>query len=620
MPSLRKKRPAKGTKRAAAKPEPKPKSKRPVRQKKAARAKSRPKRTRASAIAAAEWQLARRIGLPREARILEPIERDLDKLSLVIEAEPGATAARLRQHLERVYESVVLARLFPQYSEGEDIPSLRNYYVATLPDLPVSRLLANPHDIGYAALQKGLVASVQPDLPTTVVGGLCKDAHAEEHTDKRWSLTQMRVQDAWQKLTDVGINRGGGISIGHLDNGITNHELLFRQTSPIAGFDLLRGTAPGVDPLPPVDSSHAEFKAHGTQTCSIIAADPGNNGASMSGIAPDCAILPFRVTRSVLALPPSLLARGIAAAIAAGSSILSISLGGATNYGVWAAIRNAYARNLLICCAAGQCEPVVVCPALFPESIAVGGSCLRTEPTGVIHEFPWTRSAMGKVDIAASAENAWNCFPEHVLPGGGSFTGPFSGDAQSQGTSFAAPAVAAIGALWLSFHASKGITLSSRYTRFMALNRVFKRILRESARRPTAWPHHGWGPGIVDARAVLDAPLPPAGLQMPPLPFLAQFDQPDHFALFEGIFWEQPAAAVRAVLGRMLGAANPEQLRNSLHQYGGELTGLLQGTQEHFDQVRDAVAAEAQGQADRAAAAARHLAENASERLRSVLR
>jgi subtilisin family serine protease len=573
-----------------------------------AKAKAKPAATGAITRRGTQRLIARSIGTRDPNRVFEPIARDPSLLSLVIEAAPTASAATLRRHLEQVYGDVMLGRLFPDYRAGEDIPSLKNYYVATLPAVSLNTLIANPHDLAYAAAMKGVVNSVDPDLPASVVNALCKDENAESHADKRWSLKQMRVPQAWAKLADAGKDRGGGVTIGHIDTGIANHALISRQTNPISGFDEIRGTASGVDPLPEADPARAEFFGHGTQTASIISADPGGDASEMSGIAPDAKLEPFRVTRSVVLLSPSIIAQGIQRAVRQNCDILSISLGGATLGGVWAAIRNAYAQNMLICCAAGQCEPVVVCPALYPESIAVGGACLRTDNVGVIYEVPWSRTAMGRLDIAASAERVWNAFP--------SGTAPFTRTRESQGTSFAAPAVAAIGALWLRFHDDKG--LKSLYTGRTALNRVFKHALADSARHTTGWPDRGWGPGIVDAEGVLNAHLPPGGPLIPQPQFLLQNDQPDTLGAFERVFWDQPPDAIQAVLGRMFDAANPEALREQLRQFGGELTQLLQRSRENFERVRDAVAAEAQGQADRAAEAARNVAQSASDKLRSV--
>ncbi|GAB2177555.1 S8 family peptidase [Dongia sp. agr-C8] len=601
---------ARGVRKAAAKRRHRGKPK-PARTKPRAKPKAKAKPATAGAITrrAAQRLIARSIGVRDPNRAFEPIERDPGLLSLVIEAAPTASAATLRQHLEQVYGDVNLERLFPGYRAGEDIPSLRNYYVATLPAVSLSSLIANPHDIAYAAVEKGLVAGAEPDLPASPLNVICKDPRAESHPDKRWSLTQMRVPRAWNKLADAGKDRGGGITIGHIDTGITNHALLSRQTNPIGGFDEIRGTPRGEDPLPSGQSSAlGEFFGHGTQTASIIAADPGTNSTELSGIAPDAKLEPMRVTRSVVLVSPSIAAQGIDRAVRQNCDILSISLGGVTGTGVWAAIRNAYARDMLICCAAGQCVPVVVCPALYPQSIAVGGARRRTDAGGGIMEGPWSRSAWGRLDIAASAENVWNATASRLLPS--------EGTKQSEGTSFAAPAVAAIGALWLRFHDDKG--LKARYRRRTALNRVFRQVLAASARMTPYWPDHGWGPGIVDAEAALNASLPPPGPLIPMPQFLLDNDQPDLFGLFERIFWDQPAAAIRAVLGRMFGAADPEALRDQLQLYGGELTRLLQQTEENFDRVRDAVAAEAQGQADRAAEAAHHVAQSASDKLRSV--
>lgn len=543
-------------------------------------------------------------------------------LRLVIEAERGIDIATLTRHLRQVYGTVQVEKSFPHYQPGIDIPCLQDYHFVTLPGLDADRLLANPFDIAYAAIKKGLVKGAEPEPPSAEFSPHCHDRFAEHHDDHRWSLKAMNVPAAWDRLQSAGKNLGGGIRIGHPDTGVTFHARMLGSYDLAASVDFVRQTSPAIDPLPPRGDINwrLEVPGHGTMTSSVILArDPSTPPTQMAGIAPDATVVPTRVTRSVALSFFGHLAQGLDHAWQNSCRVVSVSLAGVTGSITHAALRNCDSRGLLVCCAAGNCVPYVLAPAVHKEAIACGGTRLRDHGNGPSEAF-WSPSADGPISIAAPAELVWVCEAATATAGparAGTPDDPFDGVSDEEGTSFAAAAVAAIAALWLKFHEDKD--LLGRYHRRRPLSDVFKEILRNTARRPSHWRAHGWGPGIIDAAAILDAPLPDAGPLHANVDYLLQFDQPDDLDLWYRLFWDLPQDAVRRMLMRLLRVIDEAELRQHLHAVNLELTWLLRNDARHFHDLRNAVAAEADNAADQVAAAAANLAQRASNKLRSML-
>ncbi|HEX9447847.1 MAG TPA: S8/S53 family peptidase, partial [Dongiaceae bacterium] len=545
---------------------------------------------------------------------------------LIIETERGIGIDALRQHLQQVYGEVSLQRGFPQYEPDIDLPSLQDYYIATLPHLDADHLLINPFDIAYASLQKGLVKGAEPDLASVPANHRCIDNHAQFHLDHRWSLKVMNVPAAWDKLAALAKNRGGGIRIGQPDTGVTFHERSFGKFDLAAGFDFYAGNPGPIDPLTArrAITLGGDVPGHGTMTSSIIiASDPDPAQQKMIGIAPDATVVPCRVTQSVAIRPGSELAQGFDHAWQNSCRIVSVSLGGVTGHFTHAAVRNCYSRGLLICCAAGQCERIMLFPALYHETIGCGGTRLRDQGGEQVESY-WSPGAIGPISIAAPAEKVWVCIPDtnnHDRQLGiihaGTPNDPFNALSVEEGTSFSTAAVAAIGALWLKFHEDKD--LLGMYHRRRPLNDVFKQVLHDTARKPQGWRLTSWGPGIIDAAAVLDAPLPSPGPAMPDADYLALWDQGDDLDVWCRIFWDLPRDAVIRVLGRLLQAVDLADLRQHLHQLGYELTWLIHQGADQALALRHAIQAEATSATDQVADAAASLAERASDKLRSML-
>ena len=94
-----------------------------------------------------------------------------------------------------------------------------------------------------------------------------------------------------------------------------------------------------------------------------------------------------------------------------------MSLGGIWSRSLRAAIQRAVARDVIVLAAAGNCVGLVVWPAAYPETLAVGGTNIADKK--------WKGSSSGSaVDFSAPAEFVWRAdrkspaAPNDVVSGG----------------------------------------------------------------------------------------------------------------------------------------------------------------------------------------------------------
>jgi subtilisin family serine protease len=171
-----------------------------------------------------------------------------------------------------------------------------------------------------------------------------------------------------------------------------------------------------------------------------------------------------------------------------------MSLGGTGFRGLRRAIDLAVSEGLIVLAAAGNEVRFVVAPANYPNCIAVAA----TNADGA----PWTGSSAGpKVAISAPGESVWVATYRFEPP-----SGPLPILRRHHGTSFAVAHVAGAAALWLAHHGREA--LIERYGRHR-LQAVFLYLIATRAhRRPEGWDEQNLGAGILDAEALLKAPLP----------------------------------------------------------------------------------------------------------------
>ena len=358
------------------------------------------------------------------------------------------------------------------------------------------RLRAQPEVVHAHPMFRYLVPE-NADTPARKRSG--GDAPHDPATESEydWSLRKANVLAAWKLF---GSQRpGAGVKVGHPDTGYTPHPELADAARILAadGYDYEDDDP---DPLDPLAPGRLDHPGHGTSTGSVILSAAGGaiggHGPFVSGAAPHALLVPIRTTESVVLFSMRGLRRALDHARSAAVSVVSISLGGPfEGFGTHRAMQRAVDAGSIVVAAAGNEVGFVVFPAAFDEAIAVAASN--------VHDQPWRGSSRGDaVDITAPGESVWRA--KTLRDRNGELTFLVE---RGNGTSYATATMAGIAALWVSYHGAS--TLSQKYGA-AHIARVFKQLLQKTCRTPKGWNTEEYGPGIVDATALLRARLPDA--------------------------------------------------------------------------------------------------------------
>ena len=317
--------------------------------------------------------------------------------------------------------------------------------------------------------------------------------------DISWVLRSLKIFEVWKRyFPDPNKLPGHGIIIAHPDTGYTEHPEIIDNLLLSEGYDFVSEDEDETDPLERSRTEIINNPGHGTSTASVIISSPGaeadySNDKHITGIAPGAKLVPLRVSYSVVLLSNRNLAKSIEYAADKGFHIISISLGTAFyNKRLRSAIVYAQKRGVIIVAASGTWIPYVIFPAAYDEVIAVCGS---TAEGGV-----WRGASRGKkVDVCAPGDGIWYA---KTAKENGKLEYRIE---QGQGTSFSAPFVAGLAALWLSHHGRD--KLIERYGA-EKIPFIFNQLLRETCDVPPNWKPKRFGAGIVNAEKLLAAPLP----------------------------------------------------------------------------------------------------------------
>ena len=382
-------------------------------------------------------------------------------------------------------------------------------------------------DATYAFREQPTIESAEPDflLPApealeaegleAAADAVAAGAQADGSGDCEWSIKKVNMREAWALNPPTGgSTHGESILIGHPDTGYTRHaenwhadpaqNRLLHQF----GYDFWKNDADASDDMDdPIgtipQAGMFGLPGHGTGTSSVIFSSDGPYGVDhVTGTAPRARLIPFRVAPTVVVWDQRRLADAIIRSTDRGCHVISMSMGGPPSGYLHKAVQRAVANGVIVCSAAGNYVgawnilPIVAWPAAYEEVLAVAAS-------NVLDKH-WRHSSRGKaVDISAPGENVWHATAKKTNDGAVEWgVGPGSG------TSFAVATVAGIAACWLAFHGRDKLVALYGLSQLAA---VFRQVVTTHGFRcPDGWDTKRFGPGIIDAQAVLRAPLPPS--------------------------------------------------------------------------------------------------------------
>jgi serine protease len=492
-------------------------------------------------------------------------------LELHAQQDPAALATMVEQDLAELRARVTpLSVLDPQML----ILDLRDRALAAV--RPAACFAA-----GYALAERFDLIGAEPDLPTAffpeqdtgqfgvLLGGVPADFLPGCYVDPQqaleatptWAIDRMHVPSAWALSEQRGRpSRGEDIVVAQPDTGITAHVEL-DGVEFVPGFDVIDDDDDPTDPLTAPGNP-----GHGTGTASVLVS---LDSYVVTGSAPKARLMPIRTIESVVRIRQITVARAIDWAIQEGAHVVTMSLGGIPASALHRAIRRAVEADLVVLAAAGNCVRLVVWPARYDECIAVAATNADDEP--------WPGTCRGAaVDISAPGQNVYRA----VVPPGG----PSGADTvgQGQGTSFAVAITAGVAAMWVAHH-GRAKVVAAAHARGETVQAMFRRLLQATARQPTPWDAGAMGPGIVDARALLEASfdvgLGRVGADL-------QTSAPG-----------SAASSVASLVAEAVGAGAMPEDALDWHQFGPELATALLGRQlpgplgelPHADQLSESL-------------------------------
>ncbi len=228
---------------------------------------------------------------------------------------------------------------------------------------------------------------------------------------------------------------GSGVNVAVLDTGVdARHPDLARRITACLNFTHPRGVKNGCK----------DGHGHGTHVIGTVAADGGDDGLGIFGVAPSAAVFAYKVCSDRGACYSDDVAAAIRWAADAGADVVSMSLGGSVPSSLeLEAIRYAVGRGVLVVAAAGNSGPdlnTIAYPAAFAEVLAV--AAIDSAKTVAGFSSRGINDADGDVGEAREvAIAAAGVAVESTVPGGGY--------ALASGTSMATPHVAGTAAaIW----------------------------------------------------------------------------------------------------------------------------------------------------------------------------
>lgn len=354
-------------------------------------------------------------------------------------------------------------------------------------------------DLKYKLLEETNLQDVSVEIP---YDGAFGGSSPIPDSEAGWQFERINGRRYGSNPDIPSYINGSGVSIAHPDTGFTYHPELDVQNIDIANqFNVLSPSNSAEEPIESgFDIGYGVptliWNFHGTATGSTIMSRNTPNASGIEdvhGLAPNAKIMPIRCASVVVLVTGISLARAVLHAVISKADIISMSLGGIGSKYLQLALKLAVFKNIIPVAAAGNATPVVVCPAIYHETICCAG--ISTDNLPMNRHNAKFRSAQGcTVDISA--------------PGAGITMADWDTDEEipitklSDGTSYATTLTAGAAALWLQKHGKE--QLINRLRTGEKLIDVFRYHLKNSATVPNNWDTMRNGAGILNVQGLLD--------------------------------------------------------------------------------------------------------------------
>ncbi|TCS64528.1 subtilase family protein [Primorskyibacter sedentarius] len=312
-----------------------------------------------------------------------------------------------------------------------------------------------------------------------------------------WHHPQIKTPLAWAHT------KGSGSTVAVIDTGYTGHNELHGVIEMQGQWNFVENDGDARDRF---TGGFLKNPGHGTLVTSVVAsrggADmQGNTTApgGVTGTAPEAKVLPIRAIRSVIDFNQRRIAPAIMHAVAQKADVIVMALGGPTRVAsTEQALRNAVAEGTVVVCAAGNCYPAVVFPAAYaPMGICTAVAALQPD------KRPWRKSGRGReVTLSAYGEHVWGAAKNKP-------SDPDAGIRASQGTTLATSMTGGVAALWVARHGGRATLLSKARAAGTTVQAMWVHCATHGLSQPSEWGGAtNLGAGIIDARRVLETPLP----------------------------------------------------------------------------------------------------------------
>ncbi len=291
------------------------------------------------------------------------------------------------------------------------------------------------------------------------------DTPNDPYYSKQWNFRSINVESAWRET------KGSGIVVAVIDTGVSKVPDL-KLTEFVKGYDFV------------ADRDRADDdNGHGTHVAGTIAQSTNNNYGT-AGIAYEAKIMPLKVLSEGGGGTVSDIAEAIKYAADNGADVINMSLGGGGESKMMQeAINYAIQKKVVVVAAAGNAnQNAASYPARYPNVISVSA----TDSTGAKADY--SNYGAG-VDIAAPGGSETGKILQNTI-------NPKTGESVFegfQGTSMAAPHVAAVAALVKA----SGVEEPAEVLQ----------VLKQSARKVAEDNKNFYGAGHLDAGAAVTLAL-----------------------------------------------------------------------------------------------------------------